>query len=346
MARTSYCGQKFEMLTVIDEREVITTERVLCLCDCGNNTYASVANMKRKQVKSCGCLPKKSPNDLRGRRFGKLTVIELLPKNAKDRRWRCLCDCGNYTEVIPYSLKSGHTTSCGCVPCKKPLDLTGKRFGRLVAIKPSPRTNNGTRWLCLCDCGNEVEVVTPSLTCGVTKSCGCFVSDKISEIKTIDVSGQKFGKLLVISREKSYKKMAMWKCVCDCGNECVVAGKYLRNGTTSSCGCLKSKAEMTCKLILSSHGKEFVPQKTFEDCKYKRVLQFDIYINVLNVCIELDGKQHFEAGHFFGEKEYEEQKIRDKIKNKYCKDNNIKLIRIPYTQFNHIEEILRENKII
>lgn len=288
----------------------------------------------------------KKCQDLTGQKFGKLTAIELLPKSGKDRRWRCLCDCGNYAEVIPYNLKSGHTTSCGCAPCKKPLDLTDKRFGRLVAIKLLPKTNNGGRWLCRCDCGNEVEVGISSLTCGVTKSCGCFVSDRISEIKTIDMSGQKIGKLLVISKEKSYKKRAMWRCVCDCGNECIVTGKYLRNGTTSSCGCLKSKAEMTCKLILSSYGMEFVPQKTFEDCKYKRVLQFDIYISGLNVCIELDGKQHFEAYYFFGKEEYEEQKIRDKIKDEYCANKNIKLIRIPYTEFNRIEEILIENSII
>ena len=59
------------------------------------------------------------------------------------------------------------------------LDITGQRFGRLLAVKPAPgkRYPNGkaqTRWLCRCDCGVEIVVPTSALVSGHTKSCGCY----------------------------------------------------------------------------------------------------------------------------------------------------------------------------
>lgn len=61
-----------------------------------------------------------------------------------------------------------------------------------------------------------------------------------------DLTGQRFGKLMVVSREDDYikpngTKIIQWKCVCDCGNEVVVRGEYLRSGDTKSCGCLTSE---------------------------------------------------------------------------------------------------------
>lgn len=55
----------------------------------------------------------------------------------------------------------------------KAKDLTGQRFGLLTAIKKMPSRNNHTYWLCKCDCGNEKEIQTSHLTCGIIKSCGC-----------------------------------------------------------------------------------------------------------------------------------------------------------------------------
>lgn len=61
-----------------------------------------------------------------------------------------------------------------------------------------------------------------------------------------DLTGQRFGKLIVVSRADDYikpngTKIIQWKCVCDCGNEVVVRGEYLRSGDTKSCGCLTSE---------------------------------------------------------------------------------------------------------
>ena len=55
----------------------------------------------------------------------------------------------------------------------KARDLTGQKFGLLTAIKKAPSHNGHTYWLCKCECGNEKEIQTSHLTCGITKSCGC-----------------------------------------------------------------------------------------------------------------------------------------------------------------------------
>ena len=60
----------------------------------------------------------------------------------------------------------------------------------------------------------------------------------------IDLTGERFGKLLVVEKAKSYKSpsgkyVTMWKCKCECGNETIVATQKLRKGHTTSCGCAK-----------------------------------------------------------------------------------------------------------
>ena len=76
------------------------------------------------------------------------------------------------------------------------------------------------------------------------------------------------------------------------------------------------------------------------DNKYK----VDFYINDLNLCIEFDGKQHFEpVKHFGGKVNFDKTKKRDEIKNNFCFNNNIKLLRISYKDINNVENILNEN---
>ena len=72
-------------------------------------------------------------------------------------------------------------------------------------------------------------------------------------------------------------------------------------------------------------------------------MPFDFYLPAYNLCIEFDGEQHFKSiKHFGGEKRLSIQKIKDNIKTEYCKNNNIKLLRIPYYDFNNIEKILEK----
>lgn len=130
---------------------------------------------------------KKMPalKDLTDQRFGKLVVIKRAPNQNKKVFWECKCDCGNTIIVRSDQLIRGITKSCGCLHKEIAAeighnnfkDLTGQRFGRLVAIQPIKSLSNSKYyWLCQCDCGNTVEIIGTSLTSGNTKSCGCIKS--------------------------------------------------------------------------------------------------------------------------------------------------------------------------
>ena len=84
-------------------------------------------------------------------------------------------------------------------------------------------------------------------------------------------------------------------------------------------------------------------QKTFNDCKYFKKLRFDFFIPEKNTIIEFDGEQHYKPIKVFGGIDgLRKNLIKDKIKNEYCKNKNINLIRIPFTQLNDIEKILTQ----
>ena len=84
---------------------------------------------------------------------------------------------------------------------------------------------------------------------------------------------------------------------------------------------------------------DFIPQKTFDGCKYKNKLPFDFYLPDYNICIEFQGEQHYKSIEYFGgEKTFKLTLLRDKIKMEYCRDNNIPLIVIKFDE--NIEEKL------
>ena len=108
--------------------------------------------------------------------------------------------------------------------------------------------------------------------------------------------------------------------------------------------CCESKGEKAIRQWLEKYNIKYIYQMPFIDCCDVKPLPFDFYLSELNICIEYDGIQHFEPIDFSGkgkewaEKQFEYIQKHDKIKNKYCKDNNIKLLRIPY--YANIEEEL------
>jgi rubrerythrin len=97
--------------------------------------------------------------------------------------------------------------------------------------------------------------------------------------------------------------------------------------------CKNSKGEMKIRNLLLKNKIIFEQEKRFIDCRDKLPLPFDFYLETLNIIIEFDGKQHFEAfGKWGGEKKIKETQYHDKIKNEYCINNNIHLIRIRYDE--------------
>lgn len=108
--------------------------------------------------------------------------------------------------------------------------------------------------------------------------------------------------------------------------------------------CKNSKGEKEIMCFLDDHNIKYITQYKFDDClsiNLQKKLSFDFFLPEKNICIEYDGIQHFTSIEKWGGVErYNKQKMNDKIKDEYCIENNIKLLRIPYTNFDSIKKIL------
>ena len=147
------------------------------------------------------------------------------------------------------------------------------------------------------------------------------------------------------------------------GNEYLFLGEYIDNKTHIEikhikCGhiwnqtpnkhfirgcpkCRKSKGEQKIEKWLINNNILYETEKTFNNCVNKNKLRFDFYLYNQNLCVEYNGIQHYKVVEKFGGLDaYNDNILRDAIKNKYCDDNNIKLLIIKYTDFNNIDNIL------
>lgn len=285
-----------------------------------------------------------------------LTVLYQTNKRAKDGQfiWHCKCECGNEKDLVGGEIRRGKIKSCGC----KRYELQqknagyyyepGTRFGRLTIIRLLPHNKKGVLdYECQCDCGNIVSVASRDLRRGATNSCGCLRKELHSKAWRKDLTGQKFGKILVLERMNDYGK-AIYKCKCDCGKIFTVEGQYLTRSKEPyrSCGCNnKSIGENNIEQILQENNMVYIRDKIyFKDLLNSagNVMRYDfilLYKDKPYRLIEFDGEQHFHQinrGFMAGEERFNKQVESDKIKNEYALSHNIPLIRIPYKERDHI----------
>lgn len=268
-----------------------------------------------------------------GNRYGSLLVISQSDKksdnpNNRGIYWNCLCDCGNTVIVKGTALRSGNTKSCGHCSRQHHEDLVGQVFGELTVLAYAGTDQWGkAKWKCQCSCGNVHEVTTNLLRTGKTTSCGCRKGGREN------LTGQRFGRLTVEKYSHTANQKAFWFCRCSCGGRIVVDTQSLKRGNTSSCGCLISKGEAMIHDILNEWGINYTTQKTFPDLKDKSLLRFDVAIQDLDKIwlIEFDGYQHFHDGDGWNTVEHlQDTQKKDGIKNTYCADHHIPLLRIPF----------------
>lgn len=275
-----------------------------------------------------------------------------------------------YTEEKLTSTKIGKIYNCSFGPIERILrengisikrknknkynngDIVGNNF---LLIEKGKLSENGksciSKFKCP-RCGKIFSADLYNITCKNSNyiSCGCYKKEYINFKPDISLIGQKFGHLLVLEDDgtrvntpgEKDRGSVKWKCICDCGEITHVTGEHLKTNHTTSCGkCCISKGEDAIKQILLTLKLSFIQQKKFSDCKDKRCLPFDFYLSEYNCCIEYDGEQHFHVPNNKTSTLFTEERINliqehDNIKTEYCKNNNIKLIRIPYTDYNKI----------
>ncbi|WP_168413199.1 hypothetical protein [Bacillus salacetis] len=167
------------------------------------------------------------------------------------------------------------------------------------------------------------------------------------EPPTLQARVAAFSKLNLQLLDEEYKNGSTplkYKCL-ECGYIGDKTWKSARNGF----GCLacspSSMGEERIAAWLIVNNIPHHRQYRFKDCRNNKPLPFDFAIfdnkEELIKLIEFDGEQHFAARDYFGgEKAFFIRQKNDQIKNNYCKNNNIDLVRIPYSEMDEIENIL------
>jgi len=236
----------------------------------------------------------------------------------------------------------------GCPKCANKYSMTPQEYNdKLKEVNPTVVAidefiNMKTPIVHRCLKHNIQWLVTPSST---LQGCGCWECGK-----------EKIGNLFRRTHEEYVKKLAitnkdiivieeyinantpiLHKCLIDGCEWCATPGHIL-----SGCGCpqcCKSKGEKEIESWLNNNEIEYIPQYRFTDCRDNKPLPFDFYLPMYNCCIEYDGGQHYRPIDYFGGQESFEITVKhDNMKNEYCKNNGIPLLRIPY--FKNIEEEL------
>ena len=204
-----------------------------------------------------------------GTRFGKLSTTDepfsRTMSSGKARRYvKVRCDCGLEKEVSVNNLTSGHTSSCGCALSsggrRRTVIARGTRFGRwTVASGPTWQSTPGGRYpeqavyTCVCDCGIKRELIERNLVYR-SRSCGCARAESIAKpsgttrtgnyTTTRIPVGTRFGRFVTVGEpylevRGNGRRWSVVDCRCECGAQRTVATANLRNGNSSSCGCLQ-----------------------------------------------------------------------------------------------------------
>lgn len=238
-------------------------------------------------------------------------------------------------------------------------EISKSQFLTVCDRAPNETSNRGAKVICKCICGQYIVTTLNNIRNGHIKSCGC----KDEEAKKM--RGHNVGKIITtkdystISNpyyifnkrlEEKNSNGFYWDVICKkCGKHYKEIPSQLisesRRKGNNPCQCWqhKSLGVLKIKQILQNNNIPYIEEKVFLDClspKGKN-LKFDFFINN-SYLIEYDGEQHTSPQSFGDKKETGQEKLKkqkeyDKIKDIWCKEKNIPLIRIPYTQYKNLK---------
>lgn len=282
----------------------------------------------------------------------KCKVLTTRWVNCRDEL-KLECGCGNIFYKKWSEIWRGKL--CLCPNCKKlrgslkrlDFDFVKDEFFRLrkYFVLDKQYVGNNQRLLCLDEQGYKVKVNYSNIQGNYTKHPYRF-SVKFNRENYIynvnhyfdlhnincialNLTGQKQGTADVI------------RCMCECGKYFTTTMDSIKTGQVRCPKCSHSVSKAEYKMIkwLDENKIDYIYQYRNENCRHKRKLPFDFYFPKLNLMIEVDGSQHHKAAPFGGwdtaEQNLKDTQMRDGIKNQFCQDTGIHLIRIPTSKFRY-----------
>lgn len=279
-----------------------------------------------------------------------ITLNEYTNSKTKVKMKHDIENCGYEWEVAPYSFLQGTR----CPKCAGNIKKTHNQFVQevfnivgneyeILSIYVNSDTKISMKHS---KCGYQWDIIADAFLRGNRcPRCNGGVKNKTTEYFKQEVYNLTKDEYEVIGDYKNSNTKILMK-----HNKCKRQFKMLPNGFLGGkrCPlCRESKGEKKITELLNHYKIKFIPQYKFDDCIYKDKLKFDFavfnYKNELALLIEYDGEQHFNpVNHFGGETKFKIVQIRDMIKNKYCKENGIYLLRIPHFDYDDIEIILEK----
>lgn len=347
-------------------------------CGCGEIFNRSFQDFKNKNRYTCQFC---SGNKLRYKDVKKYIEskdCELLSTDYRNAstKLHIRCKCGNdyYTAFGTFKKdKQWQCQKCGDklrVERMKNRDIDVAGFYTLNKVKTIIGNNSNTKVLSneyincfeklnlLCECGevfkqnfshiknkinNNLQIKCPKCMKRDADESFRFTIDDLNK-KLIEVYGDNE---FVVLNNDGYVNFYDYVTVkhIPCGYVFKTKFKNITNQKRLCKNCQSKYSKGVIKIMkyLDCKHIKYIKEKIFNECKDKKPLPFDFYLQDYNLLIEFDGEQHYKSFNYFGGEEgFKKLQYHDKIKNKYCKDNNIPLLRIRYDEVNNINNILDE----
>lgn len=315
--------------------------------------HGSFLQRPNKHLQGDNCMQCSSKNRITTQEFiqraieihgNKYDYSEVIYINNKTKI-KITCNRNNHTFMqIPRS----HLKGYNCPDCSSSKKLTTEKFIKKANLKHNYRYDYSLvdykstyeKVFIICKEHGKFEQQPSNHLSGsdCPKCKGRNCDTKFFIEKSIKVHGDKYDYSLV-----NYTS-AINKIIVKCkehGKFEQIARDHLNGHGCSKCN--DSKGEKYIRLFLLKNNISFISQYKYDDCRNINKLPFDFYLPDYNVLIEYDGEQHFKSIEKFGGIEYYIKVINnDKIKNEYCLNNDIRLLRISYYEYKKIDNILND----
>ena len=350
---------------------ITSNDRVKCRCKiCGREWDVAASGL----LSGNGCKKCKTKKALENRqgKTKRKTHSEFIAEVAKVNpnieiiseyralRFKIRCRCkidGHEWDCWSQALLKGHgCPKCSAKRASERLTISHEDFIKRVhsvnknIVVKNTYYGNTTRMDCVCsDCGYKWNTAASQLLSGCNcPKCAATIRAReyymLSQEEFVSRMSITNPNIKILGIYMGSDKKIDCKCL-SCGYEWDALPSNLLKG--EGCPkCRNSHGETIVARYLDSINIKYNVQYRFDDCRYVRPLPFDFYLPDYNACIEYDGEQHYWPIDFAGrgkehsEESFRKTKERDVIKTKYCENNNIRLLRIPYWELNNVKQVI------